>query len=40
MVANEAGRGERGFDCIGDLEWRQRQYVLAIAYFEIQAKAD
>jgi len=28
------------FDCIGDLERRQRQYALAIAYFEIQAKAD
>lgn len=36
MVANEAG----GFDCIGDLERCQRQYALAIAYFEIQAKAD
>lgn len=28
------------FDCIGDLERSQRQYALAIAYFEIQAKAD
>lgn len=42
-LENEAakGEGEGGiFDCIGDLERRQRQYALAIAYFEIQAKAD
>lgn len=44
MVANETGRGKRRdrelgdrFDCIGDLERCQRQYALAIAYFEFQA---